>query len=54
MGAVITKLNDFSLRGSEDKDFWSQYFLEPSTIPESNFGWCVQENWFLGKFKPQS
>lgn len=48
-GDVITRLNDFTLRSDLRQDRWSQYFLEPDTIPSSPVtGWCVETEWFQG------
>jgi S2P endopeptidase len=54
---VITKLNDFPLASPNqhvDSDVWSQYFLEYDSIPESESGWCVEEEWFLGEARNAS
>lgn len=45
------RLNDFALGSDLHQDLWSQYFLEPNTIPESpSAGWCVETEWFQGNY----
>lgn len=54
IGVVITKLNDYPLilpnpDDIGESDVWSRYFLEHDSIQTSDLGWCVEEEWFLGR-----
>ena len=50
-GDMITAVNDFAVGSNLHQDLWSQYFLEPNTIPASpSTGWCVGTEWFQGNY----
>ena len=55
-GIVIVALDDLQLTSPDSSmDLWTSY-LSDTQISDTpgNIGWCVDAEWFLGKYRPPS